>query len=194
MQNRTFLVLLRPICCEKLKIAPPHRKTAPPQTFEFRISAEKSDPISAKTFFFFFFFGDHLILGGKNLRISKHSEEFRLNFRTNRVKLIQGRLHFSHSFKIAPPFSKSWLRAWLEAEVGVAQNSSQVSQVAQIAQVAQLRNLRCALCLFFPLLRNLRCALCLFFQRLRNLRLRIGKSNICCALFVNFFPRCAITK
>ena len=73
------------------------------------------------------------------------------------------------------------------AEVGVAQNSSQVSQVAQIAQVAQLRNLRCTLCLFFPLLRNLRCALCLFFQRLRNLRLRIGKSNICCALIVNFF-------
>ena len=73
-------------------------------------------------------------------------------------------------------------------EVGVAQNSSQVSQVAQ------LRNLRCALCLFFPLLRNLRCALCLFFQCLRNLRLRIGKSNICCALIVNFFPRCAITK
>ena len=35
---------------------------------------------------FFFFFGDHLILGGKNLRIS---EKFRLNFRTNRVKLIQ---------------------------------------------------------------------------------------------------------
>ena len=95
-----------------------------------------------------------------------------------------------------------------KAEVGGAQNSLQVSQVAQIAQVAQLRNLRCALCLFFPLLRNLRCALCLFFQRLRNLRcalclffqrlrnlrLRIGKSNICCALIVNFFRRCAITK
>ena len=57
-----------------------------------------------------------------------------------------------------------------------------------------LRNLRCALCLFFQRLRNLRCALCLFFQRLRNLRLRIGKSNICCALIVNFFRRCAITK
>ena len=46
----------------------------------------------------------------------------------------------------------------------------------------------------FAQMRNLRCALCLFFQRLRNLRLRIGKSNICCALIVNFFPRCAITK
>ena len=52
MQNRTFLVLLRPIFCEKLKIAP-HRKTAPPQTYEFPISAEKSVSISVKTFFFF---------------------------------------------------------------------------------------------------------------------------------------------
>ena len=33
-----------------------------------------------------------------------------------------------------------------------------------------------------------------FFQRLRTLRLRIGKSIICCALIINFFPRCAITK
>ena len=72
----------------------------------------------------------------------------------------------------------------------------------------KLRNLRCALCLFFR-----SCAICVelyacffsacaicvalyafFFQRLRNLRLRIGKSNICCALIVSFFPRCAITK
>ena len=79
-------------------------------------------------------------------------------------------------------------------EVGVAQNSSQVAQVAQIAQIAQMRILRCALRLFFQRLLNLRCALCLFFQRLRNLRLRIGKSNICCASIVNFFPRCAITR
>ena len=49
-------------------------------------------------------------MGGKNLRISELSGKFRLNFRTNRVKLIQnnensgqGRLYFSHSFKIAPP-------------------------------------------------------------------------------------------
>ena len=59
---------------------------------------------------------------------------------------------------------------WGNAEVGVAQNSSQVLQIAQVAQM-----------------RNLLCALCLFFQRLRNLHLRIGKSNICCALIVNFF-------
>ena len=87
-------------------------------------------------------------------------------------------------------------------EVGGAQNSSQVAQVVQLRNLRcalclffpLLRNLRCALCLFFQRLRNLRCALCLFFQRLRNLRLRIGKSNICCALIVNFFRRCAITK
>ena len=46
MQNRTFLMLLRPIFCEKLKIAPP-------ETFEFPHLAEKSDSILAKTFFFF---------------------------------------------------------------------------------------------------------------------------------------------
>ena len=71
--------------------------------------------------------------------------------------------------------------------MGVLQNSSQVSQVAPIAQAAQMRNLCCALCLVFQRLGNLCCALCLFFQRLRNLRLQIGKSNICCALVVNFF-------
>ena len=36
--------------------------------FEFPISAEKSLSISVKTLFFFFYFGDHLILGGKNVR------------------------------------------------------------------------------------------------------------------------------
>ena len=87
------------------------------KTFEFRISAEKPDSISVKTFFFgdlilggkFWILG-HQILGGKNLWIPELSEKFRLNFRTNRVKLIQEQwkfgsrsLHFSHSFKIAPP-------------------------------------------------------------------------------------------
>ena len=52
MQNRTFLVVLRPIFCEKLKIAPPVEKQPSPQTFGFPIWAEKSVPISVKTFFF----------------------------------------------------------------------------------------------------------------------------------------------
>ena len=107
MQNCTFLVLLRPIFCEKLKIAPPQRKTAPPQTFEFPISAEKSVSISVKTFFFNFF-GDHLIFGGKNVWISELSEKFRLNFRTNRVKLIQEQWKFgSRSFALFSLFQKS---------------------------------------------------------------------------------------
>ena len=69
-------------------------------------------------------------------------------------------------------------------EVGVAQ-----FELRSMPFFLLLRNLRCALCLFFQRLRNLRCALCLFFQRLRNLRLRIGKSNVCCALIVNFFSK-----
>ena len=69
MQNRTFLVALRPIFCEKLKIAPPPQENSPPQTFEFPIWAEKSVSKSVKTFFSFFF-GDHPILGGKNVWIS----------------------------------------------------------------------------------------------------------------------------
>ena len=138
-------MLLRPIFCEKLKIAPPpHKKTAPPETFEFPNLAEKSDSISAKTFFFvypffwrphvfgrkkplnfgfrpknqtqfwrrpfffFFFFGDHLFLGEKNLRISELSEKFRLNFRTNRVKLIQEQSKFgSRSFALFSLFQNS---------------------------------------------------------------------------------------
>ena len=70
-------------------------------------------------FFFFFFFGDHLKFGGKNVWIFDLFETIRLKFwqtvwnwfRVNENS-SQGRLHTSHSFKIAPPFSKSWLRAW----------------------------------------------------------------------------------
>ena len=142
-----------PLACEVCKIArfwcfwgrffvknwkyPPHRKTAPPQTFGFPKLAEKSVSISVKTFFFFFgdhlilggknvrisdfgrkislnfgedlfFFGDHLILGGKNLWISELSEKFRLNFRTNRVKVIQEQWKFgSRSFALFSLFQNS---------------------------------------------------------------------------------------
>ena len=75
---------------------------------EFWISAEKSLWILAKTFFFFFFFGDHLILGGKNLWNSNLSETFRLKFRTNRLKLIQGQWKFeSRSFAHISLFQNS---------------------------------------------------------------------------------------
>ena len=150
-----FFVLLRPIFCEKWKIAPPIRKEPPLIRLNLPKLGEKSPWILAKTFFFFFFFfwrspnfgrkkrlkfgfrpknpsefwrrpffffffffGDHLILGGKNLWNSNLSETFRLKFRTNRLKLIQGQwkfesrsfAHFS-LFQNSPPFSKSWLRA-----------------------------------------------------------------------------------
>ena len=148
MQNRTFLVLLRPIFWEKLKIAPPHRKTAPPQTFEFPNLAEKSVSISVKTFIFFWrppYFGRKKAL---NFGFRpKNQSQFRWrpflfflettifwaektfefpSFPRNFVSIFgqtvwkwfknnensgQGRLHFSHTFKLAPPFSKSWLRA-----------------------------------------------------------------------------------
>ena len=74
--------------------------------------------MSVKTFFFFFFFGEHLILGGKNLGSSELFEKFRLNFRTNRLKLIQDQCKFESRsfahfslFQNNPPFSKSWIRA-----------------------------------------------------------------------------------
>ena len=128
MQNRTFLLLFRPIFGEKLKTAPPKeigcrsRKvdvlTRCEKVFEFPILAENQTQFRWRPFFFFF--GDHLFLGGKNVWTSELSEKFCLNFRTNRVKLIQEQWKFgSRSFalfslfqKSPPPFSKSWLRAF----------------------------------------------------------------------------------
>ena len=116
MQNRTFLVLLWPIFGEKLKTAPPpkeiglrscevHVVIRSEKALEYPTLAERAVSISLKTFFF----GDHLFMGGKtfefpsleingsesgdqleiNVRITELSEKFRLNFRTNRVILIQ---------------------------------------------------------------------------------------------------------
>ena len=172
-------MLLRPIFCENLKIAPPHKKTAPPETFEFPNLAVNSDSISAKTFFFWwppvfgrkkplnygfrpkksdlisaktFFFWRPPVFGRKKpLNFGfrpKNQTQFRRrpffffflettwfwaektfefpsfprnfvwifgqtvwNWFKNNQNSGQGRLQFSHSFKIAPPFSKSWLRA-----------------------------------------------------------------------------------
>ena len=64
MQNRTFLVFLKPTFGEKLKTAPPpkeigcrscevHVVTRPEKTIEFPILAGKSVSISVKIFFFF---------------------------------------------------------------------------------------------------------------------------------------------
>ena len=73
MQNRTFLVLLRPIFGEKMKTAPPKKLGADvvkykswfglKKRFEFPILAEKSVSISVKNLFF----GDHLFWAEKTL-------------------------------------------------------------------------------------------------------------------------------
>ena len=55
MLNRTFLVLLRPIFCEKLKIAPPIRKQPPLKRLDFRIWPKNQSQFWSKPFFFFFF-------------------------------------------------------------------------------------------------------------------------------------------
>ena len=83
MQNRMFLMLLMPIFCEKLKIAP-HRKTAPPQMSEFAKLDEKSVSILVKTFFFLLFwrlpnFGRKKPLNF-GLRPKNHSEIWRRPF------------------------------------------------------------------------------------------------------------------
>ena len=67
MQNRTFLVLLRPIFGEKLKTAPPpkeigcrscevHVVIQPEKTFEFSISGKNQSEFWCRPFFFFFVF------------------------------------------------------------------------------------------------------------------------------------------
>ena len=82
-----YFVLLRPIFCEKWKIAPPHSKGAPPQTFELAKLGRKITLNFGEDlfFFFFFFFGDHLILGGKKrlnfgFRPKNYSEFWRRPF------------------------------------------------------------------------------------------------------------------
>ena len=77
--------------------------------------------------------------------------------------------------------------------MGVSQNSAQLALrtipfFSALAQFA-LRSMS-----FLSALAQFALRCMSFFQRLRNLRLRIGKSNICCALIANFFPKCAITK
>ena len=74
-----FFVLLRPIFCEKWKIAPPTRKEPPLKRLNLR-NWEKNRPEFWRRPFFFFFFGDHLILGGKNVWILDFGRKITLNF------------------------------------------------------------------------------------------------------------------
>ena len=80
MQNRTFLVLLRPIFCEKLKIDPPIGKQPPLKRLDFRIWPKNQSQFRSKPFFIFYFFGDHLILGRKNVWISNFGRKISLNY------------------------------------------------------------------------------------------------------------------
>ena len=108
MQKRMYFVLLRPIFCEKWKIAPPIRKEPPLRRLNLRNLGEKSLWILAKTFFFFFFW-----------RSPNFGRKKPLNFRafrdisetlTNRLKLIQGQWKFESTsyahfslFQNSPP-------------------------------------------------------------------------------------------
>ena len=123
MQNRTFLVLLRSIFGEKLKTAPPKEIGCRSCEVHVVIRPEKASefPISVEDLFFFIFWRPP-VFGRKK----------RLNFRTFReipsqfsdkpcdsdsrmkirVKVVCTFLTLSK--KPPPPFSKSWLRAWLQ--------------------------------------------------------------------------------
>ena len=81
------------------------------KTFEFRIMVEKSVSISAKTFFFFFFFLEITCFWAEKTfefpnfprnSVSIFGQTVWYWFKTNENS-VQGRLHFSHSFKKAPP-------------------------------------------------------------------------------------------
>ena len=119
MQNRTFLVLLRPIFGEKLKTVPPKGNWVPKLWSTCRNSAWKSVKISdlnrknSLNFgedLFFFYFGNHLFLGWKNVGISElprnsvsiFGQTVWFWFKSNENS-GQGRLQFSCSFKKAPP-------------------------------------------------------------------------------------------
>ena len=129
MQNCTFLVLLRPICAEKMKTAPPNEfgcqsceevgVNRPKKPFEFRISAEKSVSFSAKTFFFWRspVFGlkkpvEFRILAKKSVSISERPCESDLRTMKIVVKVACSCLTLSKKPPPPPPpFFKSWLRA-----------------------------------------------------------------------------------
>ena len=126
MQNRTFLVLLRPIFGEKLKTAPPkeigyrscevHVVMRPEKAFEFPISVEKSVSISVKTFFFFWrppVFGLKKRLNFRAFREipSQFSDKpCDSDSRTMKIRVKVVVCTFLTLSK-KPPFSKSWLRA-----------------------------------------------------------------------------------
>ena len=85
--------------CEKLKIAPPMRKEPPLKRLNLRNFGRKIALNFGENlffFFFFFFFGDHLILGGKNVRIL----DFLVNVRNNVINNVRNLAEKSLCFGI----------------------------------------------------------------------------------------------
>ena len=142
VQNRMLFVLLRPIWCEKWKIAPPIRKQPPSNVWICEIGRNSSLNFGEDLFFlfcFFFFwrspnfgqkkplnfgfrtlnFGEDLFFffweitqlwAEKSFEFPSFPRHFASSFGQtvwNWFKInensSQGRLHTSHSFKIAPP-------------------------------------------------------------------------------------------
>ena len=90
----------------KIENRSPHRKTAPPQRFEFLNLAKKSVSISVKTFFlettWFWAKKTFEFLSFPRKFVSIFGQTV-WNLFKNNENSDQGRLHFSHFFKIAPP-------------------------------------------------------------------------------------------
>ena len=107
MQNRTFLVLLRPIFCEKLKIAPHFGKQPSLKRLNFRIWSKNQSQFRWRPFFLetTWFWAEKTFEFSSFPRnfVSIFGQTVWNSFKNNKNS-GQGRLHFSHSFKVAPPF------------------------------------------------------------------------------------------
>ena len=129
IQNRTFLVLLRPIFAQKIKTAPPEGFWVPKLWRSCRDSARRTVWISdfgrkiRLNFVEDLFFWRSPVFGRKNRLNFRFRPKKPSQFRINRLNLIQEQRKFwSRSlavvslFQKSPPFSKSWLRACLKLQ------------------------------------------------------------------------------
>ena len=62
---------------------------SPPTSVKLTVSAEKITLNFVEDLFFFFFFGEHLILGGKNVRIFDFGRKITLNFGED-IRIFEG--------------------------------------------------------------------------------------------------------
>ena len=103
-------MVLRPIFCEKLKIAPPHKKTSPSNVWISDLGRKISPNFGEDLFFIFYFLETTWFWAEKIFEFPSFPRNFVSiygqivwNWFKNNENSGQGRLHFSHSFKIAPP-------------------------------------------------------------------------------------------